>query len=52
MAMVHKNITLKRTTKFGLVMDILFPVLIGYVFWNLADNFKSLNSDPNSDEYK
>ena len=52
MAMVRKNITLKKATKFGLVMDILFPVLIGYIFWNTAGAFKSVNSDPESSDYQ
>ena len=53
MAMVRKNIALKRATKFGLVMDILYPVLAGFVLWNTSQSelFKSENRDPTSSDY-
>ena len=40
--MVKKNIVLKKAAKGGLIMDILFPGFIGFLFWSLANNFKNI----------
>ena len=40
--MVKKNMVLKKAAKGGLVMDFLFPVIIGFLFWNLANTFRDI----------
>jgi hypothetical protein len=39
-AMLYKNLLLKKRQKAGLVVDFLFPVLIGYIFWSAGNAFK------------
>ena len=40
--MVHKNLMLKKSTKLGIALDILFPVLVGFYFYYFAKTFEVL----------
>jgi hypothetical protein len=39
-AMLYKNLLLKKRQKAGLVVDVLFPFLIGYILWNTGTAFE------------
>ena len=42
---MKKNYILKKAAKGGLILDILFPVIIGYLFYQMAEVFRTIGAD-------
>jgi hypothetical protein len=38
--MIVKNLKLKMATKMGIAMDIIFPLLMGFIFWWFGNFFR------------